>query len=80
MGTACSGTDLISPTLGLLSELFDEEFALELDFVHKYSCEIVPDKRRFIMEHMDVPRMYSDLTKLSSDLVTDVEGRLRIFD
>ena len=65
-GTACSGTD--SPLLALqaVSRAIGDVFNLDWGPGHKFSAELCPRKRKFLMETCGpkVPKLFGDCTEL----------------
>ena len=60
LGTACSGSDVVAPTLTLIAAFWHQQFALPIDFDHRFSCEVVPEKREWIQAHFTVPHIFPD--------------------
>ena len=56
VGTACSGSDVVLPTVNNALALWRQEFGFQVSFEHAYSCESVEFKQRWILKHFGKKR------------------------
>ena len=75
--TGCSGTDLCLGAIEDVFKLWFDTFGVACAVTHAYSCESVPLKQEFILEHWRPGALFPDLGKLSGLTAVDVEGRDR---
>ncbi len=76
IGTGCSGSELLKPTLVRLSNLFADQFGEKLEWSHEFSCENNPSKQSWIQQHFGHV-VFPDLKVLQEDEIYDVDGKLR---
>ena len=65
-GTACSGSEFYLTSLPLVASCLSEKLGRPITFVHKWSCEIDPAKRQWILDNFAPPKLFADVTKLAS--------------
>lgn len=77
VGTACSGSDVVLPTVNNALALWRQEFGFQVSFEHAYSCESVEFKQRWIVKHFgkDVT-LYPDLERLSDGVTENIHGQM----
>ena len=77
VATACSGSDVIIPTLENVLDCFSQELGIRFDMEHLFSCENVEFKQKWIEEHFgDDFTLFPDLARLAEVQTEDVGGRL----
>ena len=72
--TGCSGTDVISHALNILSSLWQETYGIAVKPDHIFSAEIVDWKRAFITRHWQPKFLFQDVNDLSKDTIKDVKS------
>jgi hypothetical protein len=78
LGTMCSGTDVGADAVGVLLRVASSELGVEeVRFRHRFSCEIVPYKQRFIMEFSNPEMVFPDVTRLTDSACHDVRSGSR---
>ena len=55
IGTACSGTDVLLPTIEMVFDELSTRFGESLEVAHMYSCEIKEFKQAFLAAVFQVP-------------------------
>ena len=72
VGTACSGSEFYLTALPLLEKEISQRLGRDVRFDHRWSCEIEPRKRQWIMDNFAPKKLFSDITRLA-------EGRCHDF-
>ena len=73
VGTACSGCDLVIPSLQLFAETMAKHFDRNINISHLYSCECVGFKQDWIRAHFGTT-VFCDITTLAGPQADTVEG------
>ncbi len=77
VGTACSGSDVVLPTVNNALALWRQEFGFQVSFEHAYSCESVEFKQRWILKHFGKNvTLYPDLERLSDGVTENIHGQM----
>ena len=77
VGTACSGSELYLTALPALQSEISRRLGREFRFDHRWSCEISPRKRQWIMDNFSPPKLFADLTQLHTGRCHDfVSGQM----
>ena len=74
MGTACSGSEFYLTALPFLEQEISQRLQRLVRFDHRWSCEIDPRKRQWIMDNFAPPKLFADLTQLASGPCHDYVG------
>ena len=64
-GTACSGSEFYLTAMPLLAAEVSARLGREVRFVHRWSCELDPRKRQWIVDNFAPPKLFADVTRLA---------------
>jgi site-specific DNA-cytosine methylase len=80
LGTGCSGTDLIVAAVQDTLAFWNKMYGEEMDVDHKFSCESLPFKQRFIERIFAPPHLFPELKELANRSAVDTNGIDAIID
>ena len=71
LGTACSGSELYLTALPHLEREISSRLGRSFRFEHRWSCEIDPTKRQWIVDNFAPPKLFGDITRLAEGRCLD---------
>ena len=66
VGTACSGSEFYLTALPHLEEELSKRLHRRIRFDHRWSCELDPQKRQWIVDNFAPQKLFADLTQLAA--------------
>lgn len=67
IATMCSGTESPLLAFGLIQKAVQEQYKVDLEMEHVFSCEIVPFKQAYIERNFSPPLLFRDVCELGND-------------
>ena len=81
LGTACSGSEIYLTALPFLEKELSQRLGRDIRFVHKWSCELDPQKRQWIIDNFSPMKLFADVRVLAEGPCHDyVSGTLTEVD
>ena len=65
IGTACSGSEFYLTALPLIAQELSKRIGRQVQFDHRWSCELEPQKRQWIMDNFSPKKLFDDITALA---------------